>query len=281
MRTQLAVALVALPLAASPLAAAQPAPPPAPAPAPPAPPVAAPDAPPVAAPDTPGAPPVAAPDAPPVAAPDAPPVAAPDAPPVAAPAPLPPVAAPAIETSAGRRALGIIAGGKIGGIVPLDGLSPFVHVGLELGYVLPALEHRLAIVVSVDYTQPRTSNDEIDPRVMGGTYTWKLTQDELGVMAGVIYRATSVRPVIPYGGIGPRILFARSKVRDDGGPTISTTMERSTRVGLGIPLGVELPLGPGRAIGELLFQYGTLDHVATGDSHTGAFTLGVGYRLLL
>ena len=46
-------------------------------------------------------------------------------------------------------------------------------------------------------------------------------------------------------------------------------------------IGVELPLGPGRAIGELLLQYGSLDHTATGDAHTGAITLGLGYRLVL
>jgi hypothetical protein len=174
-----------------------------------------------------------------------------------------------------------IVGAKLGGIVPLDGLSPFVHGGIELGYVLPAQQRRLAIVVTVDYTQPTTSHQETDPRVMGGTYSWKLTEQELGVMAGLMFRATWIKPVIPYAGIGPRILFARSKVRDDGAPAISTTTERSTRIGVGIPLGVELVLGPGSAVGELLLQYGTLNHVATGDAHTAAITLGLGYRMLL
>jgi hypothetical protein len=187
----------------------------------------------------------------------------------------------ATTTEPERTGIGLLAGAKLGGIVPLDGLSPFVHVGLEVGYVLPPLKRQLAIVLAVDYTQPSKTNEETDPRVMGGTYTWKLTEQELGLMATIMYRATSVKPIVPYGGIGPRILFARSKVHDDGGPMISTTKEVSTRIGVGIPLGVELPLGPGRAIGELLLQYGTLDHVATGDAHTGAVTLGLGYRMVL
>jgi len=62
---------------------------------------------------------------------------------------------------------------------------------------------------------------------------------------------------------------------------ISTTRQRSTRIGIGVPLGAELRLGPSSLIGELSLQYGTLDHVATGDAHTGALTLGVGYRMIL
>ncbi len=185
--------------------------------------------------------------------------------------------APLVEPPPPER-VGVMFGAKVGGIVPLDGLSPFVHFGIELGY---SVTRQIAIVAAVDYTQPTTTNEESDPRVMGGTYTWKLTEQELGVMVTVMYRATSIKPVIPYGGIGPRILFARSKVGDDGAPMISITKEQSTRIGVGIPLGVELPLGPGSAIGEVLLQYGTLDHTATGDAHTGAITLALGYRMFL
>ena len=37
-------------------------------------------------------------------------------------------------------------------------------------------------------------------------------------------------------------------------------------------------ISPGAALAELLFQYGTLDHVATGDANTGALSLSLGYR---
>lgn len=169
---------------------------------------------------------------------------------------------------------------KLGGIVPFDGLSPFVAVGLEAGYILPVAARRLAIVLDVDYTQPSKTGSETDPRVMGGSYTWKLTEQELAIMPALIYRLTAMVPLVPYGGIGPRLLLARSTVRDNGAPAIMETREQSTRIGIGIPLGVELPLGPGRAIAELLLQYGTLNHVATGDANTDAVSLGVGYRML-
>lgn len=174
-----------------------------------------------------------------------------------------------------------LVGARVGGIAPLDGLSPFASFGLEVGAVLPPLQRRLAIVVAVDYTQPTATGTEMDPRVAGGTYTWKLTERELGLMAVVMYRATQVKKLTPYVGIGPRLLFLESTVGDDGMPVISDTTEVSTKLGVGMPLGAELKLGPGRLTGELLLQYGALDHVATGDSHTGAVSLALGYRLLL
>lgn len=241
------------------------------------------------------APPAPAPTAPPAEpAPTAPPAepapaatveAAPAAPPEAAPVDVSasavvdaPASSPAEEPAGGT---GLLLGAKVGGIVPLDGLSPFVQFGIELGYALPPLKRQLAIVVAVDYTQPSTTNEEMDPRVTGGSYTWKLIEQELGVQATLMFRAKSVKPVIPFAGIGPRILFARSKVQDDGAPMISTTREQSTRIGIGVPLGVELPMGPGGLVGEVLLQYGTLDHTATGDAHTGAISLSVGYRAVL
>ncbi len=215
----------------------------------------------------------------------APPPPPPSQPPAAATEPAPPPPAPsapvevAAESESPPAKSGLLASAKLGGFVPFDGLSPFVSFGVEIGYALPVLDGRLAILLVVDYTEPTKTGTESDPRVTGGTYTWKLTEQELGIMPILEYRLLGMKPVVPYVGIGPRMLLARSTVRDNGSPTIMETHEQSTAWGVGVPVGAELPAGPGRVIGELLLQYGSLNHVATGDANTGAASLSVGYRI--
>jgi len=52
-------------------------------------------------------------------------------------------------------------------------------------------------------------------------------------------------------------------------------------VGAAIPIGVDFKVGPGAALAELLFEIGPLDHALTGDTHTAATSLSLGYRLML
>ena len=86
----------------------------------------------------------------------------------------------------------------------------------------------------------------------------------------------------PYAGIGPRIYLLKSKISGSAGQSpIGETTEQSTKIGFGVPLGVEYELGPGGLLAEVLLQYGGLDHQITGDSNTGALSLSVGYRFLL
>ena len=47
------------------------------------------------------------------------------------------------------------AGAKLGGITPLDGLSPFTTVGVEVAYVLPAASHHVAVGLVVGYAAGR------------------------------------------------------------------------------------------------------------------------------
>src|SRR5262249_43940111 len=120
-------------------------------------------------------------------------------------------------------------------------------------------------------------------RVAGNTYDWELRQKELVLQPTFLYRFTWLTDaVVPFVGIGPRMYLLESVVRgSSGGQTFQDTKETSTKFGFGIPVGAELPLGPGGLMAELLFQWGPLDHRATGDTHLAAMSLFLGYRALL
>jgi hypothetical protein len=188
--------------------------------------------------------------------------------------------APAAESrerpGAGEKGFFITA--KVGGIVPFGGLGPNVTGGMDLGY---ALDNGFAFGIAGDYAAPKQSGTESDARVAGGTYSWHLTQQMLQVMPFILYRIRSLDSIVPYVGIGPRMYFLRSFVRsDDGGPQFRETREQSTRFGVGVPIGMELRAGPGAVIAELLLQYGTINHTVTGEAHSGAASLAVGYRFM-
>src|SRR5882724_4231876 len=169
---------------------------------------------------------------------------------------------------ASRASSGVLLGAKVGGVLPFGGLSPNARAGVEAGYVFPWLNGSFAAALDADFSAPKSSGTKSgDPRVPNASYDWHLTEQELAFMPVVMYRVTSLGAFTPYFGIGPRIYLLRSTVKgSSGGLTIAETTEQSTKVGLGIPAGAELRLGPGAAIAELLFEYASLDHTATGAS---------------
>lgn len=185
---------------------------------------------------------------------------------------------PAEKTeSADHARSGVLIGAKVGGILPFSKLGPNVSVGIELGYAFG----NFAVALDVDYTAPKASGSETDPRVTGSAYSWHLTEQELNVMPVFLYRLP-LGALTPFAGIGPRLYLLKSTVRSNTGtPSFQETTEKSTKFGFGVPLGVELKLGPGAAIAEVLLQYGGLDHTATGASNTGSATLSLGYRIVL
>lgn len=181
-----------------------------------------------------------------------------------------------VKPGAGEK--GVFITPKVGGILPFGGLNPNVTAGLDVGY---ATKMGLAFGVAADYAVPKKTGSETDPRVAGGSYSWHLTEQELQVMPFLMYRIKGLGALVPYAGIGPRFYFLRSTVRSgDGTPSFQETTEQSMKVGVGVPLGLELSLGPGAAVAELLLQYGSLDHTATGSSNTGAASLALGYRFM-
>jgi len=180
-----------------------------------------------------------------------------------------------------------LLGGKIGGIASFNGLDLFLHGGVELGYVFPVLNHGLGAFLQVEYSAPSTEGkvtESFTPeRVPGGDYHWKLLQKELVLQPTFLYRMTFLSDAItPYAGLGLRVYLLESITSGNTGTqTIQETSERSTKWGVGVPLGCEFALGPGALTGEALLQWGPLQHTLTGESHLGGVSVFVGYRLLL
>jgi hypothetical protein len=181
----------------------------------------------------------------------------------------------------------ILLAGKVGGIASFNGLKPFVHGGLDIGYVFGGLNRTIGVYLGMEYTAPSSSGTQAEEdtphRIADGTYDWELRQKELVFQPTFLYRFTWLTDaVVPFAGIGPRMYLLESVVRGSaGGETILDTRETSTKFGFGIPLGAEIPLGPGGLMAEFLFQWGPFDHRATGDTHLGATSLFLGYRALL
>jgi hypothetical protein len=195
----------------------------------------------------------------------------------------------ASSTTEGEGAAGaVLLAGKFGGIASFNGLSPFPHFGIEAGYRFGALGGRLAAVLAAEYTAPSATGKQTEAfapeRIPGGgSYSWELRQKELVLQPTFFYRLTGlVERLTPYAGIGPRFYFLESVVRGKAGDqSFQDTPERSMKLGFGVPLGVELELGPGGLFGELLPQWAPMKHTTTGDSHLGGTSLFVGYRAAL
>jgi hypothetical protein len=178
--------------------------------------------------------------------------------------------------------------GKVGGIASFNGLDPFVQGGLELGWVFAGTHRSIGAMLQVEYSAPPADGEVTEegfdpPRVPDSMYKWEMVQKQLVFQPTFLYRFTSLEgSITPYAGIGPRIYLLETVVRgSSGGETIGDTFERSTKFGVGVPLGAELALGPGGVFAELLLQWGPFDHETTGDTHLGGGSLLLGYRALL
>lgn len=175
-----------------------------------------------------------------------------------------------------------LAAGKAGAVIPLNGLDPFVRGGVELGWVFGGTHRRIAALLDVSYTAPHASGIEKDQRVGSGRYEWELRQKELVFQPTFLYRLTGESALTPFVGIGPRIYFLESVGKGTAaGSELADTYERSTKLGVGLPFGLELRLGPGGLFAEAMLEWGPLDHRITGDSSLLAANVFLGYRALL
>lgn len=177
----------------------------------------------------------------------------------------------------------LLLGLKVGGALPFSdlGLGPIVAV--EAGWVFGGTSGQLAALLDVSYMVSTAEGDATDMRVPMGSYHWKLTQKELVLQPTFLFRLTGVAgSLVPYIGLGPRIYLLQSVTEGkSGAEQLGETVEQSTTVGVGMPLGLEWTLGPGGLLLEVLVQWGPLTHEVTGDTNLGSAALWLGYRATL
>lgn len=177
-----------------------------------------------------------------------------------------------------------VAAGKVGGIVPFGGFKPFVSGDLELGWIFGGTHRSIGAVLDASYTTPKANGTETDKlgRVPSNGYSWDLTQKEFVLQPTFLYRFTSLGTIVPYAGVGPRIYFLETTVRGQAqNQAFGETTEKSTKFGVGVPLGAEYELGPGGLLAEVLLQWAPIDHTITGNTNLAAATIFLGYRALL
>jgi hypothetical protein len=160
-------------------------------------------------------------------------------------------------------------------------LGPSYLVGVEVGWALPVVEHRLAVTVAGDFTAPEASGSAGDARLdaSSGAYTWHLSQREVILGLSLVYRHPLGR-VTPYAGLGPRLFLLDSRIEGNAGAAhIAQSHEQSTQVGGGAVVGLGVRAGPGDLFAELRVDVSRIDHRITGPSNTGALAIAAGYRV--
>jgi hypothetical protein len=183
------------------------------------------------------------------------------------------VVAQPLKTQKGR----FMVAPKLGLFEPTSRLTGAFFLGIEAGYVTPALDDHLAVVLEVDWVRPRASGAVADPRVVAGDGAYNLGNAEVGVLLSAVYRFEDViLGLTPYGGLGPGVFFHRTVTQ----AFQNTYVETEARVGLQILAGADYTLGPGAAFVEFRYHFSKVDFKATGNANVGGFlALGAGYRL--
>lgn len=168
---------------------------------------------------------------------------------------------------------------KVGLFEPTSRLSGAFFLGAEAGYVTPALEDRLAVVIEVDWVRPRASGNTVDPRLVANDGSYSLGNAAVGVLLSAVYRLEDIIPgLTPYGGLGPGLYLHRTATNAYGNQYIET----EGKLGFQMMAGADYAVGPGAAFLEFHYHFTRVDFLSTGGANVGGFlALGAGYRFRL
>ena len=156
--------------------------------------------------------------------------------------------------------------------------------GVEVGYILPALQRRLQIGGAFLYSRPPGSGGGSDTRLSGDSYDWELDQQMVVIELAALFRIFPPGPkLMPFARAGARIYLLETQLDGASGTVAEFGMHEEAFTELGFTLGggVEYKLGPGTLTGELGLGVSNMNHILTGDSNTGAVEVTAGYRMFL
>jgi len=184
------------------------------------------------------------------------------------------------ENDKGAGLIGI----KVGAFLPQafqDQLSTSYFVELEGGYLLPFVNRMFGIVGSFALSMPTTHGTVSDGRVPGGSYSYDQTTQQFQLGLTFVAKVPIGR-FVPYVGVGPRLFIVRtpSSGLSTSGTAIPESVELSQEVGVGVPVGLDILLGPGRLFAELQLLYAASSQQSTGPGTFGSMTAAAGYRFV-
>lgn len=162
----------------------------------------------------------------------------------------------------------------------LSDLGTSFTTTVEVAYLLPFIEQRLALFASGSYVGPSHSAEGTDPRLTASSYQYELTEQEVVLAFGPLYRwHPPAHDFNFYGQLGVQLHLQKSEIEGSaGGQPFGLNDETDTKVGLLVGVGGEYHLGPGALALELDFSFSDLDHHITGDASAGGLVLVAGYH---
>lgn len=177
-----------------------------------------------------------------------------------------------------------LVGLKVGALLPhaFSPLGASWMVELEGGYLLPFYRRLIGVVASLGVTMPTVSGSAVsDPRVSGGSFSYEQSSQQFQLGLTVVGHIPLGR-FVPYIGVGPRAFIVRTPSSGQAGESpIPGSSELSVSPGVGVPVGLEVLLGPGRLCAELQLLYAAATQRSTGPGSFGSMSVALGYRLVM
>lgn len=177
-----------------------------------------------------------------------------------------------------------VIGLKLGALLPqaFSPLGASFLLELQGGYLLPYYHRLIGIVGSVGVTLPTVSGSAVaDPRVSGGSFDFQ-QQSQQFLLGLTLVGHIPLGRLVPYVGVGPRAFVVRTESAGTaGGSPFPGNSELSVESGVGVPVGLDLLLGPGRLGVEFQLFYAPAHQRSTGEGSFGSMSIAAGYRFVL